>query len=144
LQLSTQHHHAGIGLLTLFGGLCAALQGDWQHILTVMETLMPMLQQDDLMPLLPWGLVYQGWALSRSGDTAQGIALLHTGVNAWQDAGAVSGVTCMNYYLADACLLAGDTETALAIIDNTLEIAQTVGERLFEPALRALKISATA
>ena len=140
VELTRQLEHPFDRAFALTFGACGlfAFQGDWQRVFAPLETLMPLLQQDGLAPLLPWALVYQGWALARSGASDEGIPLIRAGIDAWRDAGAVSGVTCMRYYLADACLHAGDRAAAEQVIAETLRIIEQTDERLFEPRLRRM------
>jgi tetratricopeptide (TPR) repeat protein len=116
-----------------------ALQGDWQAVLDAMDELMPLVQQDDLAPMMPWALVFQGWAQTLSGEAGQGIDRIRSGMDAWREAGAVSGLTCMGYYLAQACRQANRTGEANAAADETLALVEETGERLFEPHLSRLK-----
>ena len=116
-----------------------ALNGDWRGVLTSLEGILPLVKQDDLAPMKPWALVFRGWAQTSAGNCEEGIEQIRTGIAAWQAAGAISGLTCMEYYLAKACLHAGRQKEAQNAMDEAQALMTKTGELLFQPHLSRLK-----
>jgi predicted ATPase len=76
---------------------------------------------------LPEGTIYQGWARSVSGDTAEGIACIEDGLRNYQAAGAILEVPFMLALKAEALHLAGRTPEALAVIEEAGRLVEKSG-----------------
>jgi class 3 adenylate cyclase/predicted ATPase len=81
------------------------------------------------------GMIYRGWAKSRTGDVAEGIALLRSGSRAYSATGAEIRISYHIALLAQACQIAGQVEEALLLLNNALQIAARIGERWFAAEL---------
>lgn len=102
------------------------------------EELAPLMVDEALAGLHPWGQVFQGWARAENGHLQEGIALMQAGLDAWRAMGAVSGRTCQVIPLARAYLRAGESKKARALLAETLSLVERTGERMFEPTLHRL------
>jgi predicted ATPase len=81
------------------------------------------------------GMIYLGWAKSRTGDVAEGIALLRSGSGVYSASGAEIRISYHIALLAQACQIAGKDEEALLLLNNALQIAARIGERWFAAEL---------
>jgi predicted ATPase len=85
------------------------------------------------------GTIMRGWALADEGQMDAGVAQLRHGLVGWQETGAV---LIMPYYLsllARVLAKGGRGSAALEELDKALRLAETTGERWFEPELHRLK-----
>jgi predicted ATPase len=85
------------------------------------------------------GTIYRGWAKSRTGDVAEGIALLRSGSRVYSATGAEIRISYYIALLAQACQIAGKVEEALLLLNNALQIAARIGERWFAAELHRQK-----
>ncbi len=104
-----------------------------------MGEMAPLMEQDELTSMRPWGLVFQGWVQAERGDLAAGIRWVKAGVDAWQEIGAVSGRTCQMVPLISAYVRAGMLDEARASVEESLALVERTGERLFERELLELR-----
>jgi class 3 adenylate cyclase/predicted ATPase len=81
------------------------------------------------------GTIYRGWGKARTGDVAEGISLLRSGSSAYSATGAETRISYLIALLAKACEIAGQVEEALSLLDNSLQIAERIGERWFAAEL---------
>ncbi len=102
------------------------------------EELAPLMEQEALAGMHPWGLVFQGWVLAEQGALADGIRRMKAGLDAWQAMEAVSGRTCQVIPLIRAYIRDGQIATARALVAETLTLMEKTGECLFEHDLVAL------
>jgi class 3 adenylate cyclase/predicted ATPase len=111
----------GARLLSLGGDNAALDERAGQLIAAATEQGFPMYQA--------LGTIYRGWAKARTGNIAEGLSLLRSGLSAYRATGAVY---TMPYYidlLAKACELAGQVEEASTLLDSALQLAEKIGER---------------
>ena len=101
--------------------------------------LMPLMAQDTLASVHPWGHVFLGWARAARGQLNAGIEEMEAGFAAWKEMGAVSGLTCQAIPLIEAYIRAGRTDAARALVDESLRLAEQTEERVFWPHLLDLR-----
>jgi len=86
-----------------------------------------------------YGVIYRGWAKVKSGDVAEGISLLRDGSTALHVIGREVGSPDFMTFLANACEIAGQTEEAVTLLDDALEIVERMGEHWFTAELNRHK-----
>ncbi len=106
--------------------------------------LMPLMAQETLASVHPWGHVFLGWVQATLGDLEGGIAEMRTGLDAWEAMGAVSGRTCQVIPLIEAYIRAERMEEAQSLVDESLQLVEQTGERMFLERLLDLKQQAFA
>ncbi len=75
------------------------------------------------------GAIYRGWAKLRSGDVADGIAVLRTSLTAFRAIGAVAWRPYFFALLARGYAIAGQIEEGVTLLDEALQIVESTGER---------------
>ena len=81
----------------------------------------------------------RGWSLTELGDARGGLDELRRGLAAYRSTGAEVAETYLLSLLAEAEGTVGDSEQALATVDEALQLAGTTGVRCWEPELHRLK-----
>ncbi len=84
---------------------------------------------------------FRGWVLAKTGRPREGFALIRDAYEENVGLGMRSGGAEVVGYAAEALLLAGDLDGAQAQLDEALEIAQTLGERIYLPQLLTIDAS---
>ena len=84
-----------------------------------------------------WALatIYRGLSRCRNGEVGTGISLLRSGASAYSATGAETRISYHAALLAEACEIAGETEEALSLLENALQVAERIGERWFAAEL---------
>ncbi len=85
------------------------------------------------------GMVMQGWALARQGQTARGVEQITQGLAAWRDTGMHLGQTCILSLLADAYGRNSQEEEGVLILEKALALAEDTGEYFNQAELYRLK-----
>jgi class 3 adenylate cyclase/predicted ATPase/energy-coupling factor transporter ATP-binding protein EcfA2 len=85
------------------------------------------------------GTVYRGWGKARTGDAAEGLSLLRSGSSAYRATGAEYTMPYYIALLARACEIAGQVEQASTLLDDSLQIAEQIGERWYASELHRHK-----
>ena len=109
----------GARLLTLVGDNAALSEPAAQLVALAIEQGFPQWRA--------LGTIYRGWANVKSGDVAEGMALLRSGSTASRAAGAELWAPSHIALLAAACETAGRIEEALALLDDALQIVERTG-----------------
>jgi class 3 adenylate cyclase/predicted ATPase len=81
------------------------------------------------------GTIYRGWVKVNTGDLPAGISLLRSGSSAYSATGAKTRIPYHVALLAKAYEIAGQVEEALFLLDEALQIAESIGERWFASEL---------
>jgi predicted ATPase len=81
------------------------------------------------------GTIYRGWGKARTGDVAEGISLLRSGSSGYSATGAETRISYLIALLAKACEIAGQVEEALSLLDDSLQVAERIGECWFAAEL---------
>jgi predicted ATPase len=82
--------------------------------------------------------VLSGWALSASGDDAEGVARLRRGLADWSATGSVTYQTYFMGLLAEVLLRRQEVEEARHVLTEALALSRRTGERLYEAELHRL------
>ncbi len=85
------------------------------------------------------GLVLSGWALAAQGETAEGIARIHVGLDAYRASGTELRRSYLLSLLAEAHGWAGQCDEALEIMSEAFAHVETSGERRWEAELNRLR-----
>lgn len=94
---------------------------------------------EEIVTMQPWSMVFQGWGCVARGHLEEGIAQLRGGLAAWQEIGAVSGVSYQSLLLVEAYGQNGQIEAGLELANQALAGIEQTNERLFEAELRRVK-----
>jgi len=87
---------------------------------------------------LAGGIILRGWARSASGQTAQGIAWIETGIGDWRATGSMIGLPFWFALKAEALHLADRTSEALETITEAEILAKRSEERYWWAELHRL------
>ena len=85
------------------------------------------------------GLVLRGWAVAQQGQAQDGIEQLHQGLSAARATGAALRRPYGLALLAEAYGTLGEPEAGLTVLTEALTLAETTGERWYDPELYRLK-----
>ena len=85
------------------------------------------------------GTIYRGWTKVMNGDVAEGISLLRSGSIAYGATGAEAGMPHFSALLARAYDIAGQSEEAVTLLDDALQIIERTEERWFAAELNRHK-----
>ena len=85
------------------------------------------------------GTIFRGWVKIKNGDVAEGISLLRSGSIADRVTGSEAWVLYHIALLAGACEAAGQTEEALAVLDDAFRIVERTGAHWFAAELNRHK-----
>jgi predicted ATPase len=88
---------------------------------------------------LAHGAILYGWALAHQGRAQEGIEQLHQGLRAHRATGAELLRPYFLALLAEAYGTIGEPEAGLTVLAEALTLADTRGERWYEPELHRLK-----
>lgn len=82
---------------------------------------------------------FRGWAQARQGRPRDGHRLIAEACERSRGLGMQAGTSEVYGYAAEALLLAGDLEAAAARLQQALQLADELGERVYLPQLRLLE-----
>jgi class 3 adenylate cyclase/predicted ATPase len=85
------------------------------------------------------GFILRGWTLAQQGQAQAGIEQIHQGLRAWRATGAELARPYWLALLAEAHGIMGEPEAGLTALAEALTLADTTGERWYEPELYRLK-----
>jgi class 3 adenylate cyclase/predicted ATPase len=85
------------------------------------------------------GLLLRGWAVAQQGQAQDGIEQLHQGLSAVRATGAALRRPYGLALLAEAYGTLGEPEAGLTVLTEALTLAETTGERWYDPELYRLK-----
>ena len=88
---------------------------------------------------MAFGAILRGWALAHQGQAQEGIAQIHQGLRAFRATGAELARPYFLALLAEAHGTIGQPEAGLTALAEALTLADTTGERWYEPELYRLK-----
>ncbi|PYQ06664.1 MAG: hypothetical protein DMF82_05645 [Acidobacteria bacterium] len=88
--------------------------------------------------VLAWASTLLGWAMSREGQTENGIAMIRRGTAATRETGSEQFRPYFLAVLADACAAAGRPAEGLAAVTEALATAAKTGERFYEAEMHRL------
>jgi class 3 adenylate cyclase/predicted ATPase len=83
--------------------------------------------------------ILQGWAMAELGEGEKSISMMTDGISAWKATGAqVFGLHCFAL-LAETYCKSGQTEEALATLEEAISLSQKNNERLYLPEVYRIK-----
>jgi predicted ATPase len=88
---------------------------------------------------MPYGTIFQGWALVESGGEESKNEQMRQALNDWQTIGIELAHPFFRGVIAEVCQKVGLTEKGLEEIDEALKKVEQLGERENEPRLHRLK-----
>ena len=113
--------------------------GDLAAVLATYPELLRLSDENGLPQGRAFALMDLGWALTRSGQTAEGIARLEEGLGLYTKMGfrqALSG--CLGL-MGESLLAAGRYAEALEQVDRAFDIATQMGEEFYVPQLHVVR-----
>jgi predicted ATPase len=132
-------HQPSLALSLNFGARLHLLVGDNAAVGERADQLVAVTTEQGFPLWRAQGTMFCGWVKVENGDVAEGISLLRSGSTAFRATG--SGVF-MPYHialLARAYEITGQVEAALSLLDDALQIVETIGERWFAAELHRRK-----
>ena len=102
------------------------------------DALVALCAHEALPQWLAAGTMLQGWARTRRGQAAAGIALIGQGLRDWRATGAEIFRPHFLGLLAEACAEAGDPRAGLRQLTEALALVEATGETWYEPELHRL------
>jgi class 3 adenylate cyclase/predicted ATPase len=119
---------------SLAGGLAigarlVALVGDDAMLAKLVDELVVVATEQGFPHWRTQGAIYRGWFKVRSGDVAEGMSLLRSGLTAYRASGVELLVPHYIDLIAAACEIAGQVDEALVLMDEALHVVERTGER---------------
>lgn len=87
----------------------------------------------------PWVMLFEGWLAAVDDHDPDGLVRLRQALHKWESTRAQGGRAQHRLLLAEAYLTLGQTESALATLDQLLAQISATGIRFFEPEVLRLK-----
>jgi class 3 adenylate cyclase/predicted ATPase len=84
-------------------------------------------------------LMTQGWALAEGDDAQRGRSMIRQGIKEWLNIDASRGMPLWLTMLAEAERRCGNTDSALATLEEAFAAIERTGERIWEPEIFRLK-----
>ena len=94
---------------------------------------------DEIAIMQAWVTVFQGWGCVTRGRVEEGIEKLRAGMAAWQEMGAVSGLSYQALLLIEAYARSGQVEAGLELASQVLTGIERTDERLVEAEVHRLQ-----
>jgi DNA-binding CsgD family transcriptional regulator len=82
-----------------------------------------------------WSAIFHGWAIAEQGRAEEGVAEITTALAGHTATGALMNTPLFLGLLSDAERRHGESERALALVDEAVQLARTTGDRIFEADL---------
>jgi class 3 adenylate cyclase/predicted ATPase len=111
------------------GSALLSLVGDDAGLGMLADQRVAVAMQEGMPVWRAQGAIYRGWVKAKNGDVTEGISLLRGGLTAYRATGAGVGIPLFAALLARACEIAGQTEEASTLLDESLLIVEKTGER---------------
>ncbi len=134
-----QHPHSSALALGYVGGWVFGLCGLEGRQMRAARHLVALAEQHRLRSFHMFGQAFIGWALCKSGDLSQGIAILEQAVKDLEAAEFWLSLPGHMAMLSDAMRLVGRLSDAAALCEHGLQRVALSGERLHEPELRRVR-----
>lgn len=131
IEMTATGHNAFTLCATMLAhpALLASLR-DADAVLDHIDPALGLAAQEGFPHMIAQGLCVKGWALCRTGQTDEGLAMLGEGTAMWRGMGA--GLRLSHYLgnLAEGHLFAGNVAAGLAAAEDALDVANRTGEFL--------------
>jgi serine/threonine protein kinase/predicted ATPase len=122
-----------------FGGLLAQLERNHAEVERLASELIELSTRQNFAYWLAIGAVLCGWARSASGDRAEGIAWIKSGIRDYRATGSKLGMPGYLARKAEALHLADRTSEALEAINEAEALAERVEQRCWSAELHRLR-----
>lgn len=122
-----------------FGCLLGIRLDDVEGVAALAESMRAIVERASLAPGAAPSRWFRGWAQARSGAPREGYAQIRAGFDINAKLGKFSGCTEVLGHAAEALWLAGDFVAAQAQLDEAMQLAQRLGERVYLPQLWLLQ-----
>jgi predicted ATPase len=132
-------HSPTLALSLAFGTRLHSLDGDDAALVKQADELAVVGTEQGFPRWSSQGAIYRGWVKVKTGDVAEGISLLRSGLAAFRVTGSELGTPFFIAFLARACEIAGEVEEAMTLLDEALRIMQRTRERWFAAELNRHK-----
>jgi serine/threonine protein kinase len=135
-QLNDMH---GLAVALCFAADLAHSERNAAEVKRLASDLIELSTRQHFAHWLVLGSILRGWALSASGNTAEGIARIEDGIQGYRAMGAIRGVPFLLALKAEALHLANRTAEALAAISEADSLVDEYGERNHQAELQRLR-----
>jgi serine/threonine protein kinase len=135
-QLNDMH---GLAVALCFAADLAHSERNAGEVKRLASDLIELSTRQHFAHWLVLGSILRGWALSASGNTAEGIARIEDGIQGYRAMGAIRGVPFLLALKAEALHLANRTPEALAAISEADSLVDKYGERNHQAELQRLR-----
>jgi predicted ATPase len=103
------------------------------------EATISLAQEQGFPSFRAHGAILRGWALAQQGQAQAGMEQITQGLTAWRATGAEIARLYWLALLAEAQGTLGEPEAGLTVLTEALTLAETTGERWYDPELYRLK-----
>ena len=134
-RMANLTHAGALAAGRIFAAMFELMRGDHARGATNAFELARLAQGYDLKLLSAFGVFLQGWAASSSGAPADGIQDMRRGVELLREQHVLIFDGLFQIALAEAEARAGDSNRAVAILDELLATCDRMGHRAFEVEL---------
>jgi DNA-binding winged helix-turn-helix (wHTH) protein len=122
-----------------FAAVCEQRLGDAQRVADLAEQMRALVDEFALAQGATASRWFLGWAKARLGEPREGYAMIREAYEENTRLGMLSGASETLGYAAEALLLDGDFDGARRELDEALQIAGKLGERIYLPQLLILE-----
>ncbi len=125
-------------VLTL-GAEFQQMQGNTTAVGELAQAALELSSEQGFMQWLGLSSIMQGWSQALRGQTEAGITQLRQGIDGWRAIGAGLDLSYYHALLAEAYIVAEQSEAGLQTIAEALAVVEHNGERYYEAELYRLK-----
>ena len=126
--------------LAVGGALPAMMAEDVQFAGPIVDELLTASEEGWLTQLfVPWGTVFAGWYLARTGEHERGVSLMQSGIEQNAALGQIFFAPVHLSALAAIYLDAGDIDQAVASLDRAMTQVEQTDERVWEAEIHRLR-----
>jgi predicted ATPase len=140
LSLAEHLSHApSLAHAMLWDAMCHQFRREPKSVLSCGESLVAIASEQGLALYTAAGIMMRGWALTHQGETAEGIAEIRRGLDAYAATGTKLMAAYFKTMLAETCVRGGDAEVGLTVLEEALRLTDETGERFWEAGMLHLK-----
>ena len=132
-------HPPTLALSLALGTVLLSLVGDNARLSERTNQLIAVTTEQGFPRWRAMGTINRGWLKVKKGDVAEGTSLLRSGSAAYSATGAAAWMPHYIGLLAAAYEIAAQTEEALTLLDDALQIVERTGDRWFAAELHRHK-----
>jgi predicted ATPase len=103
------------------------------------EAAIILAQEQEFPSWMAQGAILRGWVLAQQGQAQEGIEQIRQGLTAWRATGAEQARPYILALLAEAYGTIAQPESGLTVLAEALTLAETTGDRSYNPELYRLK-----